>query len=278
MIEEEQQLEQEEQLESGEGESQADETDYEADASKQGWVPKEHYKGNPDRWVDAKTFVERGEIFRPMLHTKYKELETKWEESQRRLSEQEAAIERNNKIAEKFQERAKQEALEQLKRDQKKAWEQGDEATYDKLDKRRDAIADEFKVEPVKTAPSAPVVDPYVRKFEQENPWYGKDLVLTDTAESLDRRLIASGQFPTPELRHAEVKRLVVEAFPHKFTNPAREVKNGLGSGRNPAKLTIKKGWDAIPEADKKIATGFIRSTGKTQEEYAKTYWEMSKE
>ena len=35
----------------------------EATAARQGWVPRDSYKGDPKKWVDAKTFVERGERF-----------------------------------------------------------------------------------------------------------------------------------------------------------------------------------------------------------------------
>lgn len=268
-------IELEEGLDNEPEDNDIDETDYDSEAEKQGWVPKERYKGDPKRWVDSKTFVERGEIFRPMLHTKYKEVETELADTKRRLAEQDAAIERNNKIAEKFQERAKQEALEQIKREQRAAFEQGDEAKYEQLDKRRDNIAKEFEVEPVKVAPVPQGIDPYVQKFQQENPWFGQDIILTDAAESYDRKLAA--KYPDPAIRHAEVKKLVIEAFPHKFENPSRGQKNSLGSGRNPGKASVKKGWDSIPETDRKLAAGFIKG-GMSKEEYAKDYWDLSKE
>lgn len=39
-------------------------SDAEKVARSQGWRPKEEYKGNPNDWVDAETFVERGPVFR----------------------------------------------------------------------------------------------------------------------------------------------------------------------------------------------------------------------
>jgi hypothetical protein len=258
--------------------NEVDETDYDAEAEKQGWVPKEKYKGDPKRWVDAKTFVERGEIFRPMLHTKYKEVETELADTKRQLAEQAAAIERNNKIAERFQERARQEALEQIKREQRVAFEQGDDAKYNELDKRRDNIAKEFEVEPVKVKAETNQPDPYVVKFQQENPWFGKDFTLTQAAQFHDARLARENPYMSPESRHTEVRKLVVAEFPNKFENPNRGQKNGLGSGRNPGKQPpAKKGWDAIPEVDRKLAAGFIKG-GMSKEDYAKDYWELSKE
>lgn len=251
------------------------EQDYEGEAKKQGWVPKEQYK-NPDKWVDAKTFLERGEAFRPALNAKFKEAEVKLAEQDRKLAEQEVAIERASRLSEKMLERAKQEALEQIKTEQKKAWEQGDDARYNELDKRRDNLADEFKIEPVKKS-EVFTPDPHVNKFQQENVWYGSDLILTNTANQLDASLIQSGRFSSVEARHAEVKRQIIEAFPHKFENPNRSKPNALGGGRNPVKTSTKNGWDAMPEADKKMATGFLRG-GKSKDDYAAEYWKMIKE
>ena len=36
---------------------------YEVTAREQGWVPKEEYQGDPEKWRGAKEFVERGELF-----------------------------------------------------------------------------------------------------------------------------------------------------------------------------------------------------------------------
>ena len=36
-------------------------------AREMGWTPKEKFRGNPDKWVDAETYVERGEHVLPIL-------------------------------------------------------------------------------------------------------------------------------------------------------------------------------------------------------------------
>ena len=43
------------------------------EALAQGWVPKDEYEGDPDRWVDAGEFVRRGELFRK-IESQSKEL------------------------------------------------------------------------------------------------------------------------------------------------------------------------------------------------------------
>ena len=39
----------------------------EQEARTLGWVPAEEFKGDPNRWVDAETFVERGHTVMPIL-------------------------------------------------------------------------------------------------------------------------------------------------------------------------------------------------------------------
>ena len=52
-----------------------EERDYEHDAQQEGWRPKEEWQGNPEQWVDAKTFVERGEKIAGILKKKVDSLE-----------------------------------------------------------------------------------------------------------------------------------------------------------------------------------------------------------
>ena len=50
--------------------------DFDSEASRKGWVPKEHYRGDPSKWVDAKTFVERGERFNKNLQREVESLKS----------------------------------------------------------------------------------------------------------------------------------------------------------------------------------------------------------
>jgi hypothetical protein len=51
------------------------EPDWEAKAKEIGWAPKETFKGDPAKWVDAKTYVQRGEQFVPLLQHAKRELQ-----------------------------------------------------------------------------------------------------------------------------------------------------------------------------------------------------------
>jgi len=52
------------------------EVNVEQEARTLGWVPQEEFKGDPNRWVDADTFVERGHTVMPILRKNNERLET----------------------------------------------------------------------------------------------------------------------------------------------------------------------------------------------------------
>lgn len=51
------------------GEQEQDEipAEVKAEATTHGWVDKDQFKGDPEKWVDAKVFLERGQTFIPFL-------------------------------------------------------------------------------------------------------------------------------------------------------------------------------------------------------------------
>lgn len=42
---------------------QTEVADHETKAREMGWTPKEEFKGDPDKWVDAKDWVERAPLY-----------------------------------------------------------------------------------------------------------------------------------------------------------------------------------------------------------------------
>src|SRR5712664_3093014 len=56
-----------EQEQEQEQEQQQDSAEVKAEATSHGWVDKAEFKGDPAKWVDAKTFLERGQTFIPFL-------------------------------------------------------------------------------------------------------------------------------------------------------------------------------------------------------------------
>lgn len=78
--------------------------DVETAAREMGWRPKEEFRGEPEKWVDAETFVSRGEHFLPIVRADREKLRAQVEAQNAQLAELKATI------------AASQESLEELKR------------------------------------------------------------------------------------------------------------------------------------------------------------------
>jgi uncharacterized protein involved in exopolysaccharide biosynthesis len=53
----------------------SEERNFEQEARQDGWRPQEEWNGDPEKWVDAETFVERGEKITGILKSKADRLE-----------------------------------------------------------------------------------------------------------------------------------------------------------------------------------------------------------
>ena len=53
----------------------ADEINYEEKALEMGWVPQDKWTGDPDKWTDARSYVERGEQILPILRANNRRLQ-----------------------------------------------------------------------------------------------------------------------------------------------------------------------------------------------------------
>lgn len=83
--------------------------DYAAEASAMGWVPKERWTGDPNKWTDAQTFVERGEKVLPIVLQENKALKEKVSKLEKSTSEMQSDFQAYRTQLEKAAEREKKE-------------------------------------------------------------------------------------------------------------------------------------------------------------------------
>lgn len=76
------------------------------EARNMGWLPQEEYKGNPDKWVAAEEYVERGKAIMPILLANNKRLQNDLLTSRNKIGTLESQIEDLRKATEALQERA----------------------------------------------------------------------------------------------------------------------------------------------------------------------------
>ena len=167
--------------------------DVEREARNMGWMPKEDFKGDPERWVDAEEFVERGKHVMPILLKNNERLQKELLTRDGRiatLSQQldgaTAAIAKLEKHYTEANKRAVENAKLQLREQLKKAREDNDvDAEFeirDKLDQLNaasDKAEEQSAATPTKAPADAPKLSPEFVAWQARNEWFGVDVKKT---------------------------------------------------------------------------------------------------
>ena len=181
------------------------------EALSQGWVPKEEFDGDSERWVDAGEFLRRGELFRK-IESQSKELK----DVKRALSE---LAKHNSKIREVEYARA----IDALKAQKKEALSEGDADRVVDIDDKIDLVKDQQKQlqqQQVQEVVQAAEVHPELKNWISKNSWYESDAKMRKFADAYGTS-IAGDYSPVEVLK--EVEKAVKKQYPEKFRNPNRE-------------------------------------------------------
>lgn len=265
--------------------------DYEAEAKELGWRPKEEFSGDDTRWIDAETFIKRGEDMMPLLKATNAKLKRELDTIKKDLKRATAHFEGAEK-------RAYDRALSDLEQKHREAVEAGDvktaEATVKEL---RDLRPTETKApEDVKQE-----VQEAMDSFREENPWYDKANLASASELEINARLyydrmvdrnIEKTKEMAPADFFAMISNLTHEKYPQlkaKREKPASAVSGGT-AGRQRGS---SKSWDGLPDTARRQFQKFIdrgilgvKSTGDSDKDvaaakayYARTFdWEGYKE
>jgi len=247
-------------------------------ARMQGWVPKEDFRGDKDRWITADQFVERADNMMPILKSVNKKLESKLAEIETELKAQKELTKKMIKIHGKYSQETYDSKVAEIELQKEQAVADGDVDLYKNLSERQKKI----------TAPE--VVDipdedtkqqdhPEISRWKDENKhWYGKDAELTEYADIIANRLGAKGHSYKEYDFCEAVKSKVKTMFPDKFKNPNAKIGSGVDEadtrGSHQAK-DKQKGWGDL-DADAKAQCAELIATipGYTKEKYLKDYKE----
>ena len=186
------------------------EVDIEAQARQLGWSPKEHFKGDPKHWVDAETYVNRGEQIMPILRQNNRKLETELTATKSELTalrEQLTAAQTAVKELKDFNSLTARDKAKATKADLIRGITEAREAgnveqevtLQDQLSETNAAIREAEK-EPTKEEKPAPKADPALAAaketfdaWRRENPWYDDDPVRHGLAEGFAVKLRKDG-------------------------------------------------------------------------------------
>lgn len=165
-------------------------TEVEQAAREMGWRPKEEFRGDSSKWVDAETFVSRGENFIPILRADREKLRGEVAETKAALSETQKALKASQEAIEALQqyhaedtarqvEKAKKDLVKQLKQARDDGDVEAEVEIQDELTRIRTAQATAPAPAPkppatpaAPAAPVAPAVDPEQAAWLEENTWF----------------------------------------------------------------------------------------------------------
>jgi len=262
-------MSEEQQEQHQEHDEKAQPSDTEKRALRMGWRPKDEFKGDPSRWIDAESFVGRTESELPIALGTIKTLE-------RRLADTEETIKRFADYAKSTEERAFKRALKELQTKQRQAVEEGDTAKFDEAQKEIDeAISERGAQRPVSATPPR---NPEFEAWTIKNPWYGTDLEMTRIADEVSRSVVAA----FPELVG---KRGIFDKYDEALKlrmgdklngNPRRNdppvVAGASGGGDGGQASGGKKSYAALPADAKAACDRFVKAGLLTREQYLKDY------
>lgn len=246
------------------------ERDFDAEARAHGWVPKEEFKGDPSRWVDAETFVKKADTAMPLLRKRV-------EAQDREIRDLKKQMSRASEFFSKAEERAYERALADLKKQQVAAVEAGDVEAFRAVDKQIEDLRKDVADHKPAAQPSETEVREALIEFREQNPWYDEGGIARDYADLLADKHKDKAQSMAPAEFFAFIADEVKKRYPGAGSPDAGTKKRGSpveggssvrrGNGRTFADLPP----EAQRMADKWVKTGLIKS----RDDYLKSYqWE----
>jgi hypothetical protein len=256
----------------------------ETKAMEGGWRPIEDWKGDPDLFVTAEVFNERGEQILPIV----KKHNTELREQVNALTGELETVKQTAAEFRKFQ----QERVES----QKKFY---DQQIADLKDLKKQAINDsdgeqvmliDDQIEQAKEAQAGAAasqkhqaVDPatiqkMVADWTKENDWYSSQQTMADYANMYSGSIanLEDPEFSGRKLLD-KVSKKVKESFPDFFKNPKRERESlGDGTGSGDDEGGAGKTFGDLPADAKKAFAGFKDlMPDYKKEDYAREYFAM---
>ncbi len=264
------------------------ELDIETRARMMGHVSLEEFKGDPEKWVDAETFVKRAETELPIALGTIKTLERKLDRVERRFGEVTETLARFGEYHQTTLDRetAKaaaeyQRGIEEATAKMRQAAEEGDVEAFDKAKATSDALIKEAaelgKKADVKPDDGKPEIDPEINtQWVKDNPWFVKEFKMHKFAKECGDFLAITQPALKQKEQLEEIAKMVKEEFPDYFENPNRRKMPSVDSGdtaASPGRTTRGKGYNDLPSEARKMCDDFVRDIkGYTKEKYMAQY------
>lgn len=176
-----------------------------AAAEKLGWIPASRFRGDPERFVDAELYIERGEIVLPIVKDQNKKLQVKLEGLEAESAQTKAALTAAQTKIDEIEERHsvdKQKAVEAAIVEVKAALAVASAAgDHEAIAELTGDLVELSTVEPEPAKPEPKVdpppvyqPDPSMVSWNEANPWFGTDRRKTALALAIADELREAGE------------------------------------------------------------------------------------
>jgi hypothetical protein len=244
------------------------EVDYEKIARDDGWCPKEEWRGDPNRWFDAKTFVERGATILPVVQAKYRKTLETVGELQKTVEE----LKEGNRLFNEFHEKTiskerkeREAAIAALEAERAKAITDGDGQTF--------TIKDRQIREMQQSPPKEDALPPATQAWLADNAWYQTDPVLKSMADGLADLVARENPGLKGRAFLDKLTERVQAEVPHKFKNARRDELVTEVHDAKKVPNSKAKTYENLPQESKAACDKFIRTIpGFTREKYLSQY------
>ena len=250
----------------GAGEGQETGDKVEILAKEMGWQPKEDFKGDEANYVDAESFIKKGQDIQDSMRKSLKDQKRQLSEMSSSLTELKS---HNERVYKAEVGRLKKE-LAELTDQKKMAIQDGNVEKVNELDGQIDTVKESIAV-PEKTEPGEKAVatTDNFDEWAKANPWYENDKEMAAYADA-----IATKHEGAPFKRIATlVSKQVKEMFPDKFsstpagtttTTPSQSRVEGAGKKTTTAKFTEAD----LTDSQKAIMGDFVKQGIMSKKEY----------
>ena len=256
------------------------------EASGQGWVPKEKFRGDEKDWVDAGVFVKRGREILPILRKNNENLLRELNQTRDQLKEFKQTADEFKKFQKESYERKAgelEQQIIQLKASRAQAITDGDGQRVNAMDDVIDTLKEEHKVakenakvETKTDIPSTPTIDPKLQDWLGRNEWFGKDKRLTSMTNAIGESL----RMEDPNLQGQafldKLDQALAEEFPAKFGKTTEKRTPNFqaesGSGRGKSGNGGKNSYENLPKDAKDACDRYVKQKLLTRDQFVADY------
>jgi hypothetical protein len=255
------------------------------EARSSGWVPLEEFRDAPEKWVDAETFVRRGNEINPILRKHNAELKRELQATRAEAQEAIQAAREFRAFQKEQFERKKVELEVQIKnlREAKKdAITNGDGEKAGAIEEAIDTLKDEKAALKAPVTPqisSIPQIDPSLTAWIEKNTWYGKSSEDSIERTEMTNALATAVRRKNQELKGQDFLDALDREIDDKFPDWRGKKKDKNGSPVEGASGAARpsggrgKSYSDLPPEAKAACDKYVKQKLLTREAYVEEYF-----